>query len=126
MATCIEIAGLQYPTNFNGNKIHPLEGKSLVPTFTNKPMNREFIFWEHEGNRALRIANWKLVSKTQKQRKFIPADENTWELYDMEEDPSEVNNLALKYPEKVQTMAALWEKEAQRTLAKPWPWGSSK
>jgi arylsulfatase A-like enzyme len=125
MATCIEIAGLQYPTNFNGNEIHPLEGKSLVPTFTNKPMNREFIFWEHEGNRALRMANWKLVSKTQKQRKFIPADENAWELYDMEEDPSEVNNLALKYPEKVQTMAALWEKEAQRTLAKPWPWGSN-
>lgn len=126
MATCVEIAGLQYPTNFNGNAIHPLEGKSLVPAFTNKPINREFIFWEHEGNRALRMENWKLVAKTQKQRKFITADENAWELYDMEEDPSEINNLAAKYPDKVKTMAAIWEKEAQRTLAKPWPWGSSK
>jgi len=126
MATCVEIAGLQYPTNFNGNTIHPLEGKSLVPAFTNKPLNREFIFWEHEGNRALRMENWKLVAKTQKQRKFIAADENAWELYDMEEDPSEINNLAAKYPDKVKTMAAIWEKEAQRTLAKPWPWGSSK
>lgn len=124
MATCVEIAGLQYPSNFNGNFIHPLEGKSLVPAFTNKPINREFIFWEHEGNRALRMGNWKLVSKTQKQRKFTPADENAWELYDMEEDPSEINNLALKYPDKVKTMAALWEKEAQRTMAKPWPWDS--
>jgi arylsulfatase len=124
MATCVEIAGLQYPSNFNGNSIHPLEGKSLVPAFTNKPINREFIFWEHEGNRALRIGNWKLVSKTQKQRKFTPADENAWELYDMEEDPSESNNLAFKYPDKVKTMAALWEKEAQRTMAKPWPWDS--
>jgi arylsulfatase A-like enzyme len=124
MATCVEIAGLQYPTNFNGNAIHPLEGKSLVPAFTNKPVNREFIFWEHEGNRALRMGNWKLVSKTQKQKKFTPADENAWELYDMEEDPSEIKNLALKYPDKVKTMAAIWEKEAQRTLAKPWPWGS--
>jgi arylsulfatase A-like enzyme len=126
MATCVEIAGLQYPSNFNGNSIHPLEGKSLVPAFTNKPINREFIFWEHEGNRAIRVGNWKLVSKTQKQRKFTPADENAWELYDMEEDPSESKNLALKFPDKVKTMAALWEKEAQRTMAKPWPWGSSK
>jgi arylsulfatase len=72
------------------------------------------------------MGKWKLVSKTQKQRKFIPADENAWELYDMEEDPSEINNLALKYPDKVKAMAELWEKEAQRTKAKPWPWGSSK
>jgi arylsulfatase A-like enzyme len=124
MATCVEIAGLQYPSNFNGNSIHPLEGKSLVPAFTNKSINREFIFWEHEGNRALRMGNWKLVSKTKKQKKFTPADENAWELYDMEEDPSEINNLALKYPDKVKTMAAIWEKEAQRTMAKPWPWYS--
>lgn len=126
MATCVEIAGLQYPSNFNGNSIHPLEGKSLVPAFTNKSINREFIFWEHEGNRALRVDKWKLVSKTKKQKKFTPADENTWELYDMEEDPSEINNLALKYPDKVKTMAAIWEKEATRTMAKPWPWGSNK
>lgn len=124
MATCIEIAGLKYPSNFNGNSIYPLEGKSLVPAFTNKSINREFIFWEHEGNRAIRMGNWKLVSKTQKQRKFTPADENTWELYDMKEDPSEINNLALKYPDKVKIMAALWENEAQRTMAKPWPWDS--
>lgn len=124
MATCVEIAGLQYPSNFNGNSIHPLEGKSLVPAFTNKSINREFIFWEHEGNRALRMGNWKLVSKTKKQKKFTPADENLWELFDMEEDPSEINNLALKYPDKVKTMTAIWEKEAKRTMAKPWPWNS--
>ena len=124
MATCVEIAGLTYPSNFNGNSILPLEGKSLVPAFTNKSINRAFIFWEHEGNRALRMGNWKLVSKTKKQKKFTPADENTWELYDMEEDPSEINNLALQYPGKVKTMAAIWEKEAQRTMAKPWPWDS--
>ena len=126
MATCVEIAGLNYPTNFNGNTIHSLEGKSLVPAFTNKAIPREFIFWEHEGNRAIRMGNWKLVSKTRKQKKFTPADENLWELYDMDRDPSEISNLALKYPDKVKTMAALWEKEAQRTMAKPWPWGSSK
>ena len=126
MATCVDIAGLKYPSTFNGNPIHPLEGKSLVPAFTNKPLNREFIFWEHEGNRAIRIGKWKLVSRTQIQKKFTPSDENTWELYDMEEDPSEINNLALKYPKKVKGMAIIWEKEAIRTSAKPWPWNSSK
>ena len=124
MATCVEIAGLNYPINFNGNDIHPLEGKSLVPAFTNKTVNREFIFWEHEGNRALRMGKWKLVSKTKIQKKFTPADENAWELYNIEEDPSELNNLALKYSDKVKIMAVIWEKEAQRTLAKPWPWES--
>ena len=126
MATCVEIAGLRYPENFNGNAIHPLEGKSLVPAFTNKPVNREFIFWEHEGNRAIRSGKWKLVSKTQMQKKFTKADEYNWELYDMDHDPSETNNLALHYPEEVKTLSALWEKEAQRTMAKPWPWDSEK
>jgi arylsulfatase A-like enzyme len=126
MATCVEIAGINYPEKFNGNSIHPLEGKSLVPAFTNKPINREFIFWEHEGNRAIRSGKWKLVSKTQIQKKFTEADENTWELYDMDQDPSETNNMALQYPDKVKTLAALWQKEALRTMAKPWPWESKK
>lgn len=125
MATCIDIAGLSYPENFNGNSIQPFEGKSLVPVFANKPLDRKFIFWEHEGNRAIRTGKWKLVSRTKIPKKFTKADENAWELYDMEKDPSEMNNLALKYPSKVKTMSALWEKEALRTKAKPWPWESN-
>jgi arylsulfatase len=122
MATCIDITGINYPTAFNGNTIQPYEGKSLLPAFQNKSINREFIFWEHEGNRALRTGNWKLVSKTQKNKTFSAADENAWELYDMENDPSETKNLAVSYPEKVKAMAAIWEQEAIRTKAKPWPW----
>jgi len=122
MATCLDITGVNYPENFKGNKIQPLEGKSLVPAFMNKPVDREYIFWEHEANRAIRAGNWKLVSKTQKAKKFTPADENTWELYNMDEDPSETINLGSKYPEKVKELAILWEKQAERTKAKPWPW----
>lgn len=122
MATCIDIADLKYPEEFNGNKIQPYEGKSLVPAFTNKPINREYIFWEHEGNRAIRSGKWKLVSRTKDVKKFTDADEKAWELYDIEKDRSETNNLALKYPEKVKELSQLWEKEALRTKAKPWPW----
>jgi arylsulfatase len=54
--------------------------------------------------------------------KFTPEDENGWELYDLESDPSETVNLAEKYPDRVKKMAARWEKEALRLRAKPWPW----
>ena len=122
MATCIDIAGIDYPTSYNGNSIQPYEGKSLLPAFKNKTIKREFIFWEHEGNRAIRAGNWKLVSKTQKNKVFKTTDENAWELYDIESDPTETKNLAVTYPEKVNSMVAIWEQEAIRTKAKPWPW----
>jgi len=124
LATCVDIVGLNYPTVFNGHTIQPYEGKSLVPTFTNKPIAREFIFWEHAANRALRMNEWKLVSKTQKKKIFSPLVDNNWELYNIDIDPSETNNVANKYPEKVKEMSAKWEAEATRMKAKPWPWES--
>ena len=122
MATCLDITGVAYPTQFNGNTIIPKEGKSLVPAFTNKRIARDFIFWEHEGNRALRAGNWKLVSKTIKNKSFVAADEKAWELYDMIKDPSETKNLAAANSDKVKELAAIWEREAKRTYALPWPW----
>lgn len=122
MPTCLEIAGVPYPENYNSNPITPVEGISLVPALENRTIKREFMFWEHSANRAIRMGDWKLVAKVRNQNKFIPADEDAWELYDLRNDPSETKNLALKYPEKVQEMAARWEKEALRLKAKPWPW----
>jgi arylsulfatase A-like enzyme len=126
MATCIDIAGINYPKQFNGNEIQPYEGKSLLPAFNNKALKREYIFWEHEGNRAIRVGKWKLVSRAKKNKVFTAADENAWELYDMDKDPTETNNLAVKYPEKVKELSVLWENEALRTKAKPWPWTATK
>jgi len=122
MPTCLELAGVTYPEMFNGVKTTPPEGLSLTPAFENKTLEREFIFWEHEGNRAIRIGNWKLVAKVAKSMEFTPEDENGWELYDLEKDPSETNNLAIQYPGRVKEMAARWEKEAIRLKVKPWPW----
>ena len=126
MATCIDIAGISYPSNFNGNTIQPLEGKSLVGAFQNKPIQRDFIFWEHEGNRAIKSGKWKLVSKTNKPKVFTEKDQNAWELYDMELDPSETNNKAIQFPDKVKELILMWEKEAIRTKALPWPWSNNK
>jgi len=110
MATCVEVAGTKYPTEYGGYKITPLEGKSLVPAFDNKPIQREALYWEHEGNRAVRKGKWKLVSK-------YPGD---WELYDLEADRTELNNLAEEHPEMVEKLAAMYDAWAKRSLVVPW------
>lgn len=94
----------------------------MTPTFNNKTVDRKLVFWEHQANRALRMGNWKLVAKTKSPKKFTKADENAWELYNLEQDPSEMVNLVTKYPEKVKEMSEIWKKEALRTKALPWPW----
>ena len=115
MATCVEVAGAKYPAELNGAKILPPEGKSLVPAFANQPIEREFLAWEHEGNRAVREGKWKLVSVA-----AAP-----WELYDMDTDRVEMNNLAASQPERVQEMSAKWEAWAKRTNVLPKPDGPS-
>jgi arylsulfatase len=110
MATCVEVAGAQHPDSFHGEKTLPLEGASLLPIFESKSRPRSTpLFWEHEGNRAVRMGKWKLVSKNRKE----------WELYDMERDRTELNNLAGEDPEKVQQMAALYEDWAKRCSVVP-------
>ncbi len=111
MATSLDVAGAEYPGEYKGRKLIPLEGRSLLPAFENKPIEREALYWEHEGNRAVRKGKWKLVSK-------YP---NDWELYDLQADRTELNNLAQKYPQKVKQLKALYESWAKRCGVQPWP-----
>lgn len=126
MPTCLELAGVDFPEEYNGTMTTPPEGISLVRALNGRNTARDFLFWEHEGNRAIRMGKWKLVSKVAEPMKFTPDDENGWELYDLERDPSETENLAGKYPDRVKKMAARWEQEAIRLKAKPWPWDKQK
>ena len=113
MATCVDVAGAAYPKEYHGQKILPMEGRSLVPAFTNQPIQRDAIFWEHEGNRALRVGDWKLVAK---------GPQGAWELYDMSKDRTELHDLAETQPDRVKQMVTTWEAWAKRTMAVPWPW----
>jgi arylsulfatase A-like enzyme len=122
LPTCLEITGGSYPDNFNGREILPLEGKSLLPALNNKPVKRDYLIWEHVANRAIRTGKWKLVSKVKTQMEFTAADENNWELYNLEKDPSETINLADTYTRRVRKMSQMWETEAIRIKMKPWPW----
>ncbi len=111
MATCVDVSGAEYPRRFKGKDIQPMEGKSLVPAFSNKPIEREAIYWEHEGNKAIRKGKWKLVLR----------HPGKWELYDLEADRTELNNLIDKHPDKAAELKAMWQAWADRCGVQPWP-----
>jgi len=110
MATLVDVAGAKHPANYEGHAIQPLEGSSLLPIFEGK--NRPHptpIFWEHEGNRAVRLQQWKLVAR----------HGQAWELYDTTADRTEQNNLAAVHPEKVKEMSELYDAWAKRCNVVP-------
>ncbi len=122
MATCIDISGAQYPSQYNGHEIIPYEGKSLLPAFHNQPIERDALYWEHEGNRAIRVGKWKLAAEVDRLLHVDEDDLDAWELYDMEADRSELNDLSGQYPEKVQELKQKWHDWAERANVLPWPW----
>ena len=113
MATALDLAGAEYPKTYDGREIAPMDGKSLLPILQGETREgHEYLFWEHFGARAVRHGKWKLVS----------ADGNaSWELYDLESDRTELNDLANEQPERVEAMAAQWDAWAQRTNVLPRP-----
>jgi len=125
MATIVDVTGATYPLEFNRNTITPMEGVSLAPTFSSDTVIQRALYWEHEGNRGIREGRWKLVSEawpvpvTLDSLEQLPL--NLWELYDIEKDRSELNNLSGQYPEKVKEMAAEWQEWAGRVGAVPKP-----
>ena len=81
----------------------PAPGKSLVPVFAQDgPIDRDFLWWLHEGNRALRVGNWKIVAA---------GKDSPWELYDLSSDRTETNNLVAARPDKVRDLAVIWSRQ---------------
>lgn len=112
MATCVEVGGATYPKEFKGHAITPMEGKSLVGAFANQPIERDALYWEHEGNAAVRVGDLKLVRRSR---------QGAWELYDMKTDRTELHDLAAAQPEKVNELTAKWEAWAVRAQVTPYP-----
>lgn len=106
MATIVDVAGAAYPSSFDGHPVEPLEGQSLLPVFGKDTTgdDRKPMFWEHEGNAAVRIGKWKFVKRYPR----------AWELYDMEADRTELNDFAAREPERVRAMAARYDAWAKR------------
>jgi len=111
MATCLDVADVVYPDRHGPHLIEPLEGTSLVPAFSDPGFRRGPLYWEHEGNRAVRIGDWKLVSRHGRE----------WELYDLSADRTETMDVAAREPDRVGKMSAMYESWAERCGVETWP-----
>jgi len=111
MPTVLQVCGVAYPETRNDTDIPPMEGESLVPTFTGQTLPPRTLYQEHEGNRLMRQDHWKLVSLA----------DHPWELYDLARDPTEMHDQASADPARVRTMAADWDLWAGRTHVTPLP-----
>ena len=99
MATFIDLAAAKYPRRVGDRLIDPLQGKSLLPIFAGKTREPHETLYFHFGtDRALRQGPWKLVS----------AKLGRWELYNLEDDRTETNDLAAQHPARVQRMSREW------------------
>jgi arylsulfatase len=105
-ATLYDLTGVTYPADATA-----LEGVSLRPVLDGKPLPDRLLFWEHEGNRAVRKGDWKLVAK----------HPLAWELYRIPDDRTEQEDLAEKHPELVEELSARYDEFARRCGIQPWP-----
>ncbi len=117
MATCVDVSGATYPESYKGKGIKPMEGVSMVPMFAGKTVEREAIYWEHERNCAVRKGKWKIVGRGVLTPQGVPIER--WELYDMEKDRSELNNLAASRPEVVKELHDMYMAYAKRANVLP-------
>lgn len=114
MATAIELSGATYPSARQSTNTLPPEGVSLASVFAgNDRATRPPIYFEHEGNRAVRDGKWKLCAK---------GPRGKWELYDMLQDRVESQDVAAKFPEVKKRLVAAWEAWAERCHVLPWPY----
>ncbi|MCU0749287.1 MAG: arylsulfatase [Akkermansiaceae bacterium] len=106
--TALALAGVEKPETIAGLTVPDAPGKSLLPALAKDlTVERPSLWWLHEGNRALRVGDWKLVA----------AKQEPWELYDLSTDRAEQNNLAASMPEKVKELSAAWERQTEAFTA---------
>jgi arylsulfatase A-like enzyme len=113
--TVLDLLGLAKPKEWNGEPIPHAPGRSLVPAFSRDvTIARDSLWWLHEGNRAVRVGDWKLVA----------AEGDPWALYDLATDRAEQIDLAAKLPAKAKELQQVWERQtasftelAKKTIA---------
>jgi arylsulfatase len=115
--TVLALAGIEKPAQWNGETIPAAPGRSLVPAFArDETIVRDSLWWLHEGNRALRVGDWKIVAA-----KGAP-----WALYDLRTDRAEQRDLAAQMPERVKEMDAVWQAQTDDFLRLARPSGVSR
>ncbi len=107
--TLLELVGAKAPETWNGKPVPPPPGKSLVPALAKDvTVPHDYLWWQHEANRALRVGDWKIVAA---------GADSPWELYDLSTDRSEQHDLATEQPDRTKELAALWTKHTEEFRA---------
>ena len=118
MATCVDLGIAEYPNEVDGEAITPMQGQSLTPLLTGEgAFAQRPLYWEHEGNAAIRVGDWKLVRQGLKGK---------WEYFNLDEDRTEQSNLAEKYPLEVAKLREQWRTWARSANVFPKPQKKSK
>ena len=102
-ATIEDACGLAHPTERAGVPLQPLAGRSLLPLWRDEQeevWTDQPVCWEHYGHAAVRLNGWKLVRTSY---------EGPWELYNLNQDPTELTDLSATYPEKVTELSKQWD-----------------
>jgi len=109
MTTLVDVAEAKYPEEVNGKVIHPMEGKSLIPILEGKKSiirkKKDILVWEHEGNKAVRILDWKLVKLR---------EDKKWKLFDLKNDRTELNDVSSTYTKLAQDMEQKYQEWAAK------------
>jgi arylsulfatase len=107
--TLLDLVGGKRVETWEGQPIPTPPGKDLKPALASDvAVPRDSIWWQHEGNRALRIGDWKIVAA---------GADSPWELYDLSVDRAETNNLAAQQPDRVKAMADTWSRQTEEFRA---------
>ena len=119
MATLVDVAGTSYPQTYNGHNIIPMEGSSLLPAVYNPTYDFErTLYGEHEGHSMVRRNEWKAVYH---QKKEDANELESWELYNINNDRTEKNDLAKEEPEILASLVQSWNAFAERCQVIPFP-----
>ena len=122
MPTLLELAGIEHPGagTFRGREVIAMEGRSVVPVLTGASASirepGDFMGWELFGKQALRQGDWKILyvpSIPSRDARLPVLKPGQWQLYNLADDPAEMNDLAHSNPEKLREMLALWEQYTQ-------------
>ncbi len=122
LPSCLDAAGVEFPTSFRGRKPATPDGTSLMNEVTGACVSKRSVmtrplFWEHQGSRAVFQDGWKLIADGETAR---------WELYNLADDPTEQTDLTERCPERVDALKTLWERWAQEKNVLPLQTGGVK
>lgn len=118
LPTVLELAGVKPSESWNGHRPPPLPGRSFLPLLARDDpgWQRDWLYFSHVGNRALRVGDWKAVAA---------GTNGAWELYNLQRDREELRDLSKRYPDKLREMVKQWEtldKEfRQQAVSEDWP-----